>query len=414
MLRARLLLVLVVVAGCARNDGDAHVGLRISASPPVQGVRTLRVSVTQRGAGGELLRASPTPLLYNISADRAALGGTPISLGVRTTWTAAGLTIHVEAWGESAVQALAAGDLGDQSKGQPPFQPERGSITWAELVLGAPPSPADADGGATDSGADDAVVASDAPARAVDAPLFVGPVDAPGFPYVLGVGDAGILDGPCESGARKCVGEVIYACGIDFRNGPPPPPPSTPPMAWIPRSDCAKAGSTCSDGKCVGACTGGAKLCLGYEPEAIEQTCMDGSWRLRTCPHQCAIDGFACAVCDYPERRCSNGAVQLCGLNGQWSAGDQCTMGCTGGYCNGPCQPETRRCNGRIRQLCGPEGTWASIETCPNGCWMDFCTGSCVAGSIKCDGTALQECTDRGDWTTKAICPNSCSADGCR
>ncbi len=116
-------------------------------------------------------------------------------------------------------------------------------------------------------------------------------------------GEIPITESACETGTRRCLGDVIQTCAAA-------PPTGAP--GWVPEKDCADEGGVCAVDRveCT-VCAPQARICDG----ATALTCSDEG------------AGFAVtATCDAPGTACRAGSCEvLCAL----AAAEKSNVGCT-------------------------------------------------------------------------------------
>ena len=133
------------------------------------------------------------------------------------------------------------------------------------------------------------------------------------------------------------------------------------------------------------------------------------------------------------ERRCSGNGTQTCGRDGLWQLTVACPGACSEGICVDRCQNECRlrerRCVDGAAQLCvdaafGCTG-WNEPEPCTNGavcfdgrCRPGGCDSPCTIGERRCtDADRFTECVELEcpSWSPPEACPDrtSCSGGNC-
>lgn len=194
-------------------------------------------------------------------------------------------------------------------------------------------------------------------------------------------------------------------------------------------SECSASDEPRCDGPLVIVCRDGVEFVDANcdDDEACEDAtgfgcvCMDGACEDR--------------VCADDDRRCDDGAVQVCDDDGQWGDEGTCETGtvCIDGACVEPgCDAGTTACVGETLVVCSADGEIETADDCSaNDAWCDdtgestVCTPrACAPRSVACaadvglDGDAAVACDARGtSWQVDEACAegeSTCVDGACR
>ncbi|MEZ4222481.1 MAG: hypothetical protein R3B13_16195 [Polyangiaceae bacterium] len=211
----------------------------------------------------------------------------------------------------------------------------------------------------------------------------------------------------CDSGFSDCDGVAANGCETDLLNDPT--------RCGACDKNCTGANSTptCTQGKCVVACSKGFADCDTQETNGCEVDLQSDSMNCgacnKPCPGQTICQGGTCVSnCTAPYTLCGGGCVVLedspahCGKCDNACPSPAGGTGvCVKGNCNFVCSVDLTKCGSECTNLssdphnCGKCGTTCSVPA--NGtavCVDDICGISCKTGFTKCGTDCRNILTD--------------------
>lgn len=268
---------------------------------------------------------------------------------------------------------------------------------------------------------------------------------------------AGFCALDCASVADPCADEGAARCGAGGRQVCVE---TAGCLGWSPAEACA-AGTACSDGECVAACSGqactvaNAKKCHPTDADVV-QTCgdFDGDGCLEwgadvSCDggQVCSTGGFCALSCadecsTVGATKCEGDSVVSCDEHDgdgclEWGGASPCSSGfCTSGFCASQCNDECdvlgqTTCDGNGTKQCALNAdgclAWGTVQactgatTCSGGVCSVDCQNECpVVGQTTCLGGGVATCGNVDadsclEWSTPLACGvgESCSAGAC-
>ncbi len=179
-------------------------------------------------------------------------------------------------------------------------------------------------------------------------------------------------------------------------------------------------------GLCETECQDGQQYCIGGNQY---RTCVGGTWEVSACDAGMACQGSGDSLtcgCEEGDTRCSGGAIQTCGANGQYGPSEECTFGsCNSSngiaLCVAECVPGEFECrsNSTEERVCDENGRWAAYASCDEGteCKRDNtgrhlgCVECVGSGTVyygvpdsRCSNGELQTCQPDNTWGEPVAC----------